>query len=164
MTLNPGFIGKRYPTTEPYLVGREKVREFATAIGEGSPLHHDLQAARTAGHRDLVAPLTFPFVITMQALATAMFDPELQLEYARVVHGEQAFDYSRPLYAGDLVVVDATIEAIDSTGRHEYLTLRAEVRAAAEAADAKDGSESEPGELIVVSRSVIVSRGTGAAA
>lgn len=159
MTLNPGFVGKRYPTTRPYLVGREKVREFAMAIGEGAPLHHDLAAARAAGHPDLVAPITFPFVITMQAMATAMFDPELELNYARVVHGEQSFDYNRPLFAGDLVVVDAIIEAIDSSGRHEFLTLRAEVR---QAADESGGVE--PGELIVVSRSTIVSRGTGAAA
>ena len=159
MALNPGFVGKRYPTTQPYLVGREKIREFATAIGEGGPLHHDLEAAHAAGHRDLVAPVTFPFVITMQAMATAMFDPELQLDYARVVHGEQSFEYSRPLYAGDLVVVDAAIEAIDSTGRHEFLTLRAEVREAAGQAPGGDA-----GELIVVSRSTIVSRGTGAAA
>lgn len=159
MPLNPAFVGKRYPTTEPYLVGREKVREFATAIGEGNPLHHDLQVARDAGHPDLVAPLTFPFVITMRAMATAMFDPDLQLDYARVVHGEQAFDYVRPLCAGDLVVVDAAIEAIDSAGRNEFLTLRAEVR---EASDETGGGD--PGALIVVSRSTIVSRGTGAAA
>ena len=159
MPLNPAFVGKRYPTTEPYLVGREKVREFATAIGEGNPLHHDLGAARDAGHPDLVAPVTFPFVITMRAMATAMFDPELQMDYARVVHGEQAFEYHRPLYAGDLVVVDAAIEAIDSTGRHEFLTLRAEVRGAPE-----ETSGGDTGELIVVSRSTIVSRGTGAAA
>ena len=153
MALNPEFVGKRYPTTTPYLVGREKVREFATAIGEGHPLHHDLAAARAAGHPDLVAPITFPFVITMRAMATAMFDPELQLDYARVVHGEQAFSYVRPLYAGDEVVVDAAIESIDSAGRHEFLTLRAEVR------EARDD-----GELIVVSRSTLVSRGTGRAA
>lgn len=159
MPLNPAFVGKRYPTTEPYLVGREKIREFATAIGEGNPLHHDLQAARDAGYPDLVAPITFPFVITMRAMATAMFDPDLQMDYARVVHGEQAFEYRRPLHAGDLVVVDAAIEAIDSTGRHEFLTLRAEVRQATdEVVAAADG------ELIVVSRSTIVSRGTGAAA
>lgn len=159
MVLNPQFVGKQYPTTRPYLVGREKVREFATAIGEGGPLHHDVTAARAAGHRDLVAPVTFPFVITMQAMATAMFDPDLKLDYARVVHGEQAFEYSRPLYAGDLVVVDAMIEAIESSGRHEFLTLRAEVRQAT-----GDGDDASPGELIVVSRSTIVSRGTGEAA
>ena len=173
MALNPGFVGKRYPTTPPYLVGREKVREFATAIGEGGPLHHELTVARAAGHPDLVAPVTFPFVITMRAMAAAMFDPELSLDYSRVVHGEQSFDYVRPLYAGDLVVVDATIEAIDSTGRHEFLTLRAEVRAAVQhgageplkpGEPVKPGEPAQPGELIVVSRSVIVSRGTGAAA
>lgn len=151
MVLDPRFVGKQYPQSPPYVVGREKVREFAVAIGEGAPIHHDEAIAQAAGHPDLVAPVTFPFAITMRALAAAMFDPELQLDYSRVVHGEQQFDYRRPLYAGDEVTVQAQIDAIDSTGRHEFLTVRADVVAA-------------NGEVIVTSTSVIVSRGTGAGA
>lgn len=151
MVLDARHVGKQYPPSQPYQIGREKIREFATAIGEGGPLHHDPQAAMAAGHPDVVAPITFPFALTMAAMATAMFDPELQLDYARVVHGEQQFDYVRPLYAGDEVTVVATITAIDSSGRHEFLTLQAEVLDAA-------------GELVVTSSSVIVSRGTGEAA
>jgi len=151
MVLDPRFVGKQYPQSPPYVVGREKVREFAVAVGEGAPLHHDEATARAAGHPDLVAPVTFPFAITMRALAAAMFDPELQLDYSRVVHGEQQFDYRRPLYAGDEVTVRAQIEGIDSTGRHEFLTVRADVVAA-------------DGEVVVTSTSVIVSRGTGSGA
>jgi acyl dehydratase len=149
MVLDPRYVGKQYPQSAPYVVGREKVREFATAIGEGHPRHHDPLVAQAEGHPDVVAPVTFPFVITMRALATAMFDPELGLDYSRVVHGEQSFDYVRPLYAGDEVTTHATITAIDSTGRHELLTLQAELR-------------DEEGAVVVTSTSVIVSRGTGA--
>jgi acyl dehydratase len=148
MTLNSAYIGKVYPITEPYLVGREKVREFARAIGEDHPAHHDLSAARALGLSDLLAPPTFPFVMTMRAMSAAMFDPEIGLDYARVVHGEQSFDYVRPLVAGDEVVVHSSIEAIDSSGRNEFMTVRADVR-------------SVTGEPVVTTRSVLVSRGTG---
>lgn len=151
MTINAGYVGTTYPPTEPYLVGREKIREFAEAIGDPNPVYHDLAVARALGHADLPAPPTFPFVITMRALNAAMFDPALGLDYARVVHGEQSYTYVRPLLAGDEVVVDAVIESIDSAGRNEFLTLRADVRTV-------------DGEAIVTTRSVIVSRGTGEAA
>ena len=87
MPLNPQFVGKTYPDTPSYLIGREKVREFATAIGDFAPVFHDLAAAQELGYRDLPAPPTFAFAITMKALANAMFDPELGLDYSRVVHG-----------------------------------------------------------------------------
>ena len=48
-------IGKRYAPVV-YAVGREKVREYALAVGETNPLYHHLDSARAAGHADLVAP------------------------------------------------------------------------------------------------------------
>jgi acyl dehydratase len=147
MALNPEYVGKRYPDTPPYLIGREKVREFATAIGEHAPVFHDVAAARGLGYADLPAPPTFAFTLTMKAMAAAIFDPELGLDYARVVHGEQSFEYRRPLVAGDEVVVASHIADITAKGRNEYLTTAADVVAV-------------DGELVVTTRSVIVSRGT----
>lgn len=151
MTLNAAYVGKVYPATEPYLVGREKIREFAAAIGDHHPAYHDVSAASVYGLRDVLAPPTFPFVLTMRAMNKAMFDPEIGLDYTRVVHGEQSFEYVRPLVAGDEVVVHASIEAIDSSGRNEFMTVRADVRTVG-------------GELVVTTRSVLVSRGTGVGA
>mgnify|MGYP003559330137 CR=1 FL=1 len=93
MALNQDFIGKVYPASPPYQVGREKLREFAIAIGDMNAAYHDVEHAQSLGHRDVIAPPTFPFTITMRAMAAVMFDPELGLDYSRVVHGEQA----RPL-------------------------------------------------------------------
>ncbi|MCU0297980.1 MAG: MaoC family dehydratase N-terminal domain-containing protein [Candidatus Nanopelagicales bacterium] len=149
MPLNPEFIGKRYPDTDPYLIGREKIREFATAIGDSSPVFHSLDAARALGYPDLPAPPTFAFSLTMKAMATAMFDPELGLDYARVVHGEQGFEYKRPMTAGDEVVVKSFIADITARGRNEYLTTQADVVTVS-------------GELLVSTRSIIASRGTAA--
>jgi len=149
MPLNPDFVGKQYPDTEPYLIGREKVREFATAIGDHSPVFHDLAAAAELGYRDLPAPPTFAFVVTQRALGAAMFDPELGLDYARVVHGEQSFEYRRPLQAGDEVIVRAHIADIHARGRNEFLVTQADVITV-------------DGELVVSTRSVVASRGTAA--
>ena len=147
MAINRDFIGRTFDFEVPYQVGREKVREFATAIGDNNPLFHDLAAAQAAGHRDLLAPPTFPFVITYRAMIGAMGDPELNLNYAMVVHGEQKFAYTRPLYAGDEVIVDSVVADIAAVGRNELLTMEQHVKTL-------------DGELIVTTRNVTVSRGT----
>ena len=150
MPINPRFIGKEYPATPGYLVGREHIRDFATAIGDHNPAFHNLDAAQELGYDDLIAPPTFPFTLTMKAMAMAMFDPDLCLDYGRVVHGEQHFTYERPICAGDELSVHTTIDDIRSAGRNEFLTTRSEVRTTA-------------GELVVTTREVIVSRGTATA-
>ena len=147
MAINRDFIGRTFDFEVPYQVGREKVREFATAIGDNNPLFHDLAAAQAAGHRDHLAPPTFPFVITYRALIGAKGDPELNLNYAMVVHGEQKFTYTRPLYAGDEVIVDSVVADIAAVGRNELLTMEQHVKTL-------------DGELIVTTRNVTVSRGT----
>ena len=91
MPLDQSFIGRTYPPTAPYQVGREKIREFATAIGAGDPVHHDVEAAKAAGYPDVVAPPTWPIVITMAALKQIVMDPALGVDYSRVVHGDQRF-------------------------------------------------------------------------
>jgi acyl dehydratase len=149
MALNPAFIGKQYPDTEPYLIGREKVREFATAIGDHSAVFHDVAEAVRLGYRDLPAPPTFAFALTHTAMATAMFDPDLGLDYSRVVHGEQSFEYRRPLQAGDEIVVKSHIAGIHTRGANEFLVTEADI-------------VSLDGELIVRTRSTIASRGTAA--
>lgn len=149
MPLDPDYVGKRYAPTCSYLVGREKMREFAAAFGDSNPAYRDEATANRLGYADLVAPPTFGFVLTMQVLDQAMADPDLGMDYSRVVHGEQSFVFSRPLVAGDEVLVDAFIEEIDSSGRNEFLTVRSDIH-------------TDDGEVLVTARSVVVSRGTGA--
>jgi acyl dehydratase len=125
--LNVEFVGRSYPAEQSYLVGREKIREFATAIGETSPLCHDVAAARALGHPDLVAPATFAMVVIRDSQAAVFFDPELGLDWSRVVHGDQGFSYVRPLHAGDEVTVATRIESIKSLAGNDVLGLRSEV-------------------------------------
>ncbi|MFJ1538249.1 MaoC family dehydratase N-terminal domain-containing protein [Micromonospora chalcea] len=127
MSLDPSFVGRTYPPTAPYQVGREKIREFATAIGATDPAHHDPEAARSLGHADVVAPPTFPVVVTMAASRQIVEDPALGVDYSRVVHGDQRFAYTRPVVAGDELVSVSTIEEVTTRGGHGFLTTRTDV-------------------------------------
>jgi acyl dehydratase len=127
MPLDPSFVGRAYPPSKPYLVGREKIREFATAIGLTDPAHHDTDAARALGHADVVAPPTFPTVVAMVASDGVIDDPDLAIDYSRVVHGDQRFRYERPIVAGDELTSRNMIEEIITRGGHDFLTTRTEV-------------------------------------
>lgn len=121
------FVGRSFPLAEPYLVGVEKVREFADAIGEASPLCHDRSAARTAGYRDLVAPPTFAMAVVARAQDAVLFNPELGLDFSRVVHGDQAFTHHRPICAGDELSATVFIDAIRQMAGNDIVTLRTEL-------------------------------------
>ena len=127
MALDPSLVGHVYPPTEPYLVSREKIREFAVAIGATDPAYHDLDAAKALGHPDVVAPPTFPMVVAAAGTQLLIDDPQLGLDFSRVVHGDQRFAYTRPVYAGDRLVATVVIEEINNRGGHGILTTRTEI-------------------------------------
>jgi len=149
MPLDPAFIGRSYPPTSPYEVGREKIREFAEAIGDPHPAYVDPDAARALGHHDVVAPPTFPVVVTMTASRLVVDDPDLGLDYSRVVHGEQRFVYTRPVHAGDRLVTTVSVDNIRSAAGNDILTVRCDV------AD-------ETGAPVVTAYSSLVARGPAA--
>jgi acyl dehydratase len=90
-----------------YLVGREKVREYATAVGETSPLCHDVAAAQAAGYADVVAPPMFAAVYKWRAMGPAVLDPEVGIDFSRLVHGAQEFTWGEPVVAGDEITTEA---------------------------------------------------------
>lgn len=127
MALDQSFVGRSYPATRPYEVGREKIREFAEAIGDPHPAYTDVEAAKALGHPEVIAPPTFVFSITFAAAGQVIADPELGLDYSRVVHGDQRFVHQRPVRAGDRLTVTSTIEAIKSMAGNDILDIRGEV-------------------------------------
>ena len=127
MALDQSFVGRTYPPTEPYEVGREKIREFAEAVGDANPAYTDPEAAKALGHPDVIAPPTFVFAITFKAARQVVADPQLGLDYSRVVHGDQKFAYRRPVRAGDRLTVTSTIEAIKSMAGNDILDVRGDV-------------------------------------
>ncbi len=125
--MNPEIQGRVYPPTAPYLVGREKVREFARAVLSESPLHLDPEAARAAGFADVIAPPTFAVTVQEATLAQLLADPEADVDFTRVVHGDQRFTYTRPIVAGDELTATLTIAAVKQLGGHSMVTASSEV-------------------------------------
>ena len=127
MSVNPELVGRVFPPTASYLVGREKVREFARAVFADAPQHLDPAAAQALGYRDVVAPPTFAMVVqdlTMQQLL-AVEDSGIALE--RTVHAEQRFHYSRPIVAGDELTAQLSITGIRPFGAGAMVTSAAEI-------------------------------------
>ena len=128
MAINRDYVGRTFAGGEPYEVSRVKIAEFADAIGDPNPLYRDRAAAQAAGYPDVIAPPTFAIVISMASTARVVVDPGLGVNYAMVVHGEQRFEYSRPIRAGDVVTTQATITEIRDAGRNALLTAATEIR------------------------------------
>lgn len=146
MSVNPEIQGRSYPPTAPYLVGREKVREFARAVLSTSPVNLDVDAARAAGYADVVAPPTFPVVVQEHTLAQLLGDPDAGIDFSRVVHGDQRFSYTRPVVAGDELTATVTVTSVKTLGGNSMVTASSEI---------VDGS----GEHVVTAISTLVVRG-----
>jgi acyl dehydratase len=146
VALNPEYAGRTFEPSAPYEVSRVKIADFARAIGEQSRLCFDSEAAREAGYPDVIAPPTFAIVISSAGASTVIHDPGLGLNYSRVVHGEQRFEHTRPLHAGDVVRTQTTIEQIKPIGKHTSLTTRTEV-------------ETIDGEHVCTAHNTLVERG-----
>jgi acyl dehydratase len=151
MPLNREFIGREYPTSDTYEVSRELIRRFAEAIGDSNPAYTDVAAAKALGHPDVVAPPTFLTTLQFRfALEGPVVDPDLGLNYALVVHGEQRFVHHRPVYAGDVLSATSSVTDIRDAGTNELMTTRISVTDAA-------------GQPVADMYSTLVSRGTAAA-
>lgn len=149
MPVDPSFVGRVYPPTPPYEVGREKIREFADAVNDPNPAYRDAAAARALGHADVIAPPTFPIVLTLRAGHQVVMDPDLGIDYSRVVHGEQRFVHARPVRAGDVLQVVVTVESIRAAAGNDIVATRADV-------------STVDGETVCTAYSTIVARGTAA--
>ena len=146
MPVNPELQGRQYPPTAPYLVGREKVREFARAVQATHPEHLDVEAARAAGHADVIAPPTFPIVIQELTLRQLLDDETAGVDFTRVVHGDQRFTAIRPVVAGDELTAQLTVTSVKSLGGNDMVTSESVITDA-------------HGEHVVTATSTLVVRG-----
>ena len=146
MAVNASFTGRTYPATAPYAVGREKIREFAEAVGADDVVHTDQLQARARGYRDVIAPPTFAVLIAQQCDRQLIADPEAGIDFGRVVHGEQRFVHHRPITAGDEIVGVLTVDSVKEVGGHSMVTTRTELSTA-------------EGEPVCTATSTIVIRG-----
>ncbi|MFN2544885.1 MAG: MaoC family dehydratase N-terminal domain-containing protein [Actinomycetota bacterium] len=137
MPLNRDLIGKEYEETS-FFVERDRIVQFADAIGDADPRYRS---------EDPIAPPTFPTVIQIASGGQVALDPELGLDYSRVVHGEQEYVADRPLRAGDRIIAKPRIADIYARGPNEFLVVET---------DYADPS----GSTICTGRSTLISRGT----
>ncbi len=133
MPVNADAVGRAYGPNEPYEVTAVKIREFADAVDARSFAHRNADAARVEGYGDVVAPTTFAVVIAQRAEFHVIADPEVGVDFSKVVHADERFTHHRPIVAGDLI---STTIHIDSIVQRSGI---ATVRTRAELADA-DGA------------------------
>lgn len=129
--MNPELVGRVFPPTAPYLVGREKVREFARAVFADDPQHVDPAAAEALGYADVVAPPTFAMVIQDHTLQQLLAEPDSGIVLQNVLHAEQRFRYTRPIVAGDELTGTLSVTGIRAIGGNAMVTSEAEITDAA---------------------------------
>lgn len=137
-----------FPIME-YEVCRAKILEYAAAIGDDNPLHLDPAAAVQIGGRDIIAPPTFAAVFVTTPIRRAMADPawtsRAGLDPARVLHGEQSFEFSRPIVPGDRLLVQAIVADAFTKGDLAFVVVAMRV-------------DSARGERVLDARSTLVIR------
>ncbi|KQX05390.1 hypothetical protein ASC59_14735 [Leifsonia sp. Root1293] len=144
--MNPELLGRTFPPAPPYLVGREKVREFSRAVFATNPINLDVDAARAAGHADVVAPPTFAIVVQEITLAQLLAEEDSGIDFTRVVHGDQRFTASRAIVAGDELTAQLAVTGVKTLGGHSMVTAESTITDAA-------------GEHVVTAISTLVVRG-----
>jgi len=122
VALKTDAVGKTYDA-QTYAVGREKVREFASAVGEEDPRYHDVEAAREAGYADVVAPPMFAVVFAGRAMGPALFDPDVGIDFSRMVHGGQEFVWGPPVVAGDEIATEVEVKDIAERGGLQFFVF-----------------------------------------
>ena len=130
MPVNTQAVGKTYEPTV-YAVGREKIKEYALAVGETEPLYLDLEAARAAGYADLVAPPMFAVVYASPSVGPALFDPDIGINFAMMVHGGQEFEWGSLVVAGDEITTTASVKDIADRARPRLLRVRVDLHQSA---------------------------------
>jgi acyl dehydratase len=125
VSVNAAVIGKTYPPAS-YAVGREKVREYARAVGESNALHLDLEAARAAGYEDIVAPPMFVVVYSFPAVLPALFDHEVGIDFSRMVHGGQEFEWGPLVIAGDEITTTTTVADVSERAGNGFVVFATE--------------------------------------
>lgn len=114
-------VGHYYQMDDTYLVGREKVREFARAVQDYHPAHWDVAAAAELGYPDLVAPLTFTSTPAM-ACNQRMFE-SVVVGYDMYLQTEEVFEQHRPIVSGDELHIDVELSSVRKIAGRDLITV-----------------------------------------
>ena len=148
MGVNPAYAGREYPPNDPYEVGREKIRDFADAVGAAHGAHRDVGVARSLGYDDVVAPPTFAVVVAQRAEQQLIADPAAGIDFSRVVHAEERFTHHRPIVAGMRLRAEVHVDSLTERAGITMVATRTEI------AD-------DAGQPVATVRSTLAVRGEG---
>ena len=125
--INKELIGYKFPPVK-IAIEESRLKFFAKAINEDNLIYNSIKEARKNGHKSLLAPPTFPFVIDMDAIDLNKIVNLLKKDLKQLLHGEQSFQYFAPIYSGDLITIYKTIEDIYSkkNGKMEFIIVKNE--------------------------------------
>ncbi|MDD5748633.1 MAG: MaoC family dehydratase N-terminal domain-containing protein [Actinomycetota bacterium] len=145
MLIDHKFIGKEYEPDE-YEIGREKMKEYANAVGDMNPYYHDKAFGKESKYKDNIAPPCFASVYNLLGCGKMFLDPELKINFAMLVHGEQEFEFVKPVKPGDLITTTGRIADIYEKGKNDFIVFEGR-------------STNQNGELVAVGRATFVIRG-----
>lgn len=114
-------VGHYYEAGRVYLVGREKVREYARAVQDYHPAHWDEEAAAVLGYSGLVAPLTFTATLAMAANQKLL--EEVVVGYDTYVQTEEVFEQHRPIVVGDELRTDVELSSVRRVAGRDMITI-----------------------------------------
>lgn len=139
------FIGKEYEETV-YEIGREKMKEYAAAVEDKNPQYFDREAGAESRYGDNIAPPNFAAVYNLMGCAQMFFDPDLSLNMAMLVHGEQEFEFLKPVGPGDVITTTGKVADITEKGNNDIIVYEAH-------------SRNQDGDLVTIGRATFVIRG-----
>ena len=151
MSINASNAGREYAPNAPYVVGREKIREFASAVGSTHPAHHHVDTARGLGFSDVIAPPTFAVIIAQRAEAQLIEDPGAGIDFSRVVHADERFTLHRPIVAGDAITTVLHVDKVVERAGLAMITTRCELFTADD-----DGSANQSDHVATVTSTLAV--------
>jgi acyl dehydratase len=121
--IDPKFTGRKYsPMT--YEVCKEKIKEYASAVGDLNPLYLDEEQAKSSKYGRIIAPPLFAVIYAKGVLETWVFDSELSLNLPMIVHGEQEFEFLKIVKAGDIITTEGHIAEIYEKKGLDFIALK----------------------------------------
>ncbi|WP_430331981.1 (3R)-hydroxyacyl-ACP dehydratase subunit HadA [Rhodococcus sp. ACT016] len=118
------LVGYSYRMPDYYEVGREKIREYATAVQNDHPAHHDEIAAQELGHPTIIAPLTFVSVIGIIAQKFLLEKILTGFDLSQILQTDQKLIFHRPVCAGDRLTVDVSLASFRQTAGSDIFVTK----------------------------------------